>query len=172
MDLSRGFHDRLRIDEGRGEMRDGAIRYLMMRPDALMGMFPRLLPDTRAAAMEALAASVAEHGGRSVQAYRDSGAADPEAMMRTIAETSAALGWGLWSFGRHGPDRIDVTVAGSPFAEGIGEADIPACAPIRGMLAAIGPLLLGCEAVKVQETSCHAVAGMDPCRFRIERRPA
>ncbi|WP_138466015.1 V4R domain-containing protein [Poseidonocella sp. HB161398] len=167
LDLAAGFHARLAVDRAAGELRDGAIRYLMMRPDALMGLFARLAPEHRAPALEALAASVAEHGGRSAAAYRDSGAADPEAMMQVIAATSADLGWGVWSFARQGPRRIEVTVANSPFAAGIGRAGAPVCAPVRGMLAAIGPLLLGCDRAEVAETRCRAVTGEGPCRFAV-----
>lgn len=167
LDLSLRFRDRLVHDAGRGEMRDGAIRYLTMRPDALMGMFARLPAPAAAAALAALAASVAEHGGRSVQAYRESGAVDPAAMMATVAGTSADLGWGIWSFAPETAGSIAVTVANSPFAEGRGSAAGPLCAPIQGILAAIGPLLLG-GPVRVEETCCAAHHGAD-CRFEIRR---
>ena len=150
-------------------MRDGAIRYLMMRPDALMGMFARLSPAAMTEALAALTASLAENGGKSVKAYRESGAVDPQAMMQVIAATSAELGWGLWSFAGQGGDAIEVTVVNSPFAEGIGRAEVPVCAAISGILTAIGPLLLGCDAVRVTEVSCHAVDAGGACRFVISR---
>lgn len=167
MDLALGFHQRLAITPDKGEMRDGAIRYLMMRPDALMGMFARLSPAARAEALDALAASVAENGGKSVRAYRDSGAADPEALMRTIVQTSAELGWGLWTFDRQGEDGFRVTVRNSPFADGIGSAEAPVCGAIRGILTAMGPLLTGGKDVTVTETQCHAVSGTGTCSFTV-----
>ncbi|MBT9383566.1 hypothetical protein KM176_06835 [Pseudooceanicola sp. CBS1P-1] len=169
MDLSQTFHQRLAITPDAGEMRDGAIRYLMMRPDALMGMFARLSPAARQEAVEALCASVAEFGGKSVKAYRDSGAVDPDAMMKTIADTSGELGWGIWTFGAVSADRIDVQVRNSPFAMGIGRSDQPVCGAIRGILTAIGPLLLNAEAVRVEETSCHAMTGTGICHFTLSR---
>ncbi|SFK26393.1 4-vinyl reductase [Celeribacter neptunius] len=168
MDLSRSFHQRLSITPKKGEMRDGAIRYLMMRPDVLMGMFARLDGHTRSEALAALTASVAENGGKSVKAYRDSGATDPGAMMQTIADTSAELGWGIWSFDTIGPDRIEVSVENSPFAVAFGVSDRPICAPIKGMLSAIGPLLLDCATVEVTEITCHAEIGGGPCRFTLK----
>ncbi|WP_460274200.1 V4R domain-containing protein [Celeribacter sp. ULVN23_4] len=169
MDLSQSFHQRLNITPEKGEMRDGGIRYLMMRPDVLMGMFARLPDAARAEALTALTASVAENGGKSVKAYRDSGAVDPAAMMKTIADTSGELGWGVWSFETVSPERIDITVTNSPFADGIGHSDKPVCAPIKGMLTAIGPLLLNCDAVEAVEISCHAQTGKGPCRFTLKR---
>lgn len=167
MDMSLRFHERLKIAPEDGEMRDGAIRYLMMRPDALMGMFARLGTAARAEAFAALTASVADHGGRSVKAYHDSGAADPEALMQTIIDTSAELGWGLWSFERKADDLIEVTVRNSPFADGHGPSDTPVCAPICGILTAMGPLLMEGRKVTVGEAQCHAVSSTGDCRFTI-----
>jgi len=123
--------------------------------------------------LAALTASVAENGGKSVKAYRDSGATDPGAMMKTITSTSAELGWGIWSFDTIGPDQIDITVENSPFAYGFSNgtdhSDRPICAPIKGMLTAIGPLLLDCATVEVTEITCHAHTGEGICHFTIRR---
>ena len=51
--------------DGEGGLDIGGIRYMMIRPDALMGLFRRLDPPQRAAAFEAIAASIREHGGKS-----------------------------------------------------------------------------------------------------------
>src|SRR6218665_1413995 len=42
------FKDRRVCDDAAGELRDGARRYVLLRPDALMAMFRLLPPDTRA----------------------------------------------------------------------------------------------------------------------------
>lgn len=172
MDLSQRFHQRLNIIPEKGELRDGAIRYLMMRPDVLMGMFARMSDAARDEALSALTASVVENGGKSVKAYRDSGAVDPTAMMAIITDISGELGWGVWSFDTISPERIDITVANSPFADGIGHSDKPICAPITGMLTAVGPLLLNCEAVEVVEVVCRAQTRQGPCRFTLKRAKA
>jgi hypothetical protein len=98
MDLSQSFHQRLNITPAQGEMRDGAIRYLMMRPDVLMGMFARLPESIRGEALTALTASVAENGGKSVKAYRDSGAADPGGGLETLAPPPRGRGGGGGGF--------------------------------------------------------------------------
>jgi hypothetical protein len=51
--------------DGGGGLDIGGIRYMMIRPDALMGLFRRLEPAERADAFEAIAASILEHGGKS-----------------------------------------------------------------------------------------------------------
>lgn len=166
MDLSKRFSERLRHEVDEGEMRDGAIRYLMMRPDALMGMFARLEPESRAAAYAALAASVAEFGGRSVAAYRESGALSTDSLMKTIEGTSADLGWGRWTFSRAGGGAIRVEVRNSPFADGAGITGEAVCAPIRGILTAMASVLVG-QGARVEETVCASAHGAGPCCFTI-----
>jgi len=170
MDLSKRFSERLRHDVDEGQMRDGSIRYLMMRPDALMGMFARLEPDIRAKAHAALAASVAEFGGRSIAAYRTSGAISPDALMQTIVETSADLGWGCWEFSRRGDGALTVEVRNSPFADGAGLTGEAVCAPIIGILSAMAPVLVG-EGAVVTETTCASLHSEGPCCFTIAYHP-
>ncbi len=54
-----GLRGRLVFDEGCGEYRDGAARYLMMRADVLMGLFAALPEAGRLPALQALGLSAA-----------------------------------------------------------------------------------------------------------------
>lgn len=169
VEISRRFSNRLLREPDLGQMRDGAIRYLTMRPDALMGLFAYLPPEMRDSALAALSRSVTEHGGRSVRAYVESGAASPQTLIATLQETAADLGWGVWEFAPSIPSaagrrEITVTVRNSPFAEAAFPADRPMCAPIHGMLNAVAPYLLGQNA-NVQETQCSAHTGHGICHF-------
>ncbi|MGO4852921.1 V4R domain-containing protein [Phaeovulum sp. W22_SRMD_FR3] len=166
MDMTQGFHARLQISPERGEMRDGDIRYLMMRPDALMGAFMRLPDAARAQALAALGASVAEHGGRSVATYRAHGAAAPEALWPVITATSAALGWGVWEAHPAEAGALEITVRNSPFAAGAARADGPVCAAITGLLSAVAPVILR-NGATARETACAAETGESCCHFRI-----
>lgn len=166
VDLGRSFRERLVHDAANGELRDGMIRYLIMRPDALMGMFARLSDPARTQAFAALADSVAEHGGKSIAAYRASGAAMGAALRRVIVETSAQLGWGVFAFGDLPDGAVVVTVRNSPFAQAMRGQVEKACAPIVGILSAIAPHLAGPGAV-AQETRCAASHHDDICRFEL-----
>ena len=61
----------------------------------------------------------------------------------------------------------ELEVEDSPFAAGFGSAEAPVCAPIRGMLGALGDMLLG-PGVVVHERAC-AATGAKACRFRVDR---
>ena len=160
------FRDRLSFDAARGEYRDGDIRYLMMRPDALMGLFAELSPQARAEAFAALARSVTRFGGRSARAYRAADAATPAALLDTIAATAPQLGWGVWAL-RVDDDALHLTVVNSPFAAGFGASADPVCAAIAGMLRAVGELVLGGD-VAAAETVC-AATGAACCHFTARR---
>jgi predicted hydrocarbon binding protein len=166
------FRDRLVYDAEHGEYRDGDIRYMMIRPDALMGMIAELPADVRPLALEAFARSIRSFGGRSARSYQATGAADAAALLGVIQETAPQLGWGRWQLVRTA-EGIALSVENSPFAAGAGRSPYPVCAPIRGMLTAVGEMVLD-EPVDVVETAC-AATGAPCCQFAVRRaaeRPA
>ena len=142
-----------------GEYRDGAIRYMMIRPDALMGMIAEMPEAMRPHAMEAFARAITRAGGHSARSYR------ADDLLRTIEETAPRLGWGIWTL-RATDDGLALDVANSPFAAGAGASPHPVCAPIRGMLIAVGEMTVG--DVIVTETACAAM-GAQCCRFTVSR---
>ena len=154
----------MKHDAARGELTEGAARYLLVRHDSLMGLFQRLAEPARSEALAAFADSVAEHGGRSAESYR---AENPDHLLPKIAEKASQLGWGSWTFELDG-ESIVLTVRNSPFAQGFGNSIRPVCAPIAGMLRAVTSLLFGAEAA-ASESSC-AAAGGDVCVFRATKR--
>ena len=162
------FRDRLVFDLDKGELRDGELRYLMLRADALMGLFKQLPEDARQAALESLGRSVLTHGGNSARTYLERSGADPSSLCGIIAGTAPQLGWGKWRFGPDQPDALTLEVTNSPFVAGYGAATHPLCAPIVGMLEAVGGLVLGGE-VTAEETACAAVTGATACHFTVKR---
>jgi predicted hydrocarbon binding protein len=165
--MTKRLLDRLVHDTAAGEIRDGDIRYLMFRTDAVMGLFKRLPEAARREALAALADSIEENGGRSAAAYRASGAAG-SALLDVIVETAPQLGWGVWNFVERGPDRLLLEVRNSPFVHGFGTSATPICSPITGMLRAVSAMVLDGPTV-VEEAGCVA-QGAAVCRFLVRRR--
>ena len=154
----------MKHDAARGELTEGAARYLLIRHDSLMGLFQRLPGPARSEALAAFARSVIEHGARSAQTYQTE---NPENLLTSVAAKASQLGWGIWTF-EHEGRSIRLEVQNSPFAHGFGRAQSPVCAPITGMLQAVASLLFGAEAA-ASESSC-AAAGGDVCVFRATKR--
>lgn len=153
---------RLRWTREDGAIHDGPRRYLMMRPDVLMGLLRRLPPDARAAALAAFADSVAAHGADSIRAYFRQVGEDPSALLAATVDAAADLGWGAWRF-EPGRERLGLAVDASPFAAGHGASDVPVCAPIAGMLQAVATVSTGIDC-EVTERRCVA-CGAPRCEF-------
>lgn len=154
-----------------GALNDGDIRYLLIRTDSLMQLFKRLPPDIRRQAFDAFAASVSENGRKSLDARIRRLNLSRDQLYQDIAKSSASqLGWGVWTFHRTGSAGFTVDVTNSPFVHGFGPSKHPVCFPIKGMLAAMGELVLA-SAVDVEETACAAVAG-ECCQFAVRRAAA
>ena len=156
---------RLAFDTERGEIRDEDRRYLLMRPDVLMGMLHGLDADTQRQVLASLMASTQRHGGASIRAYAIH--AQGPTLMEGVARASASLGWGLWQIDQRG-DGDDSTlvlrVTNSPFAAGHGACNHPVCAPIAGILAALATTVLG-KPAEARELRCAAMPRQDGCDF-------
>lgn len=156
-----GLRERLRwLPEG--TIHDGPRRYLMMRPDVLMGAIRRMPPELRTQALAAFAESVAANGIDSVRAYFRQVGEDPSALLAATVAAAADLGWGAWTFAP-GRNRLALSVGASPFAAGHGPSDAPVCAPIAGMLLAVATVATGIDGDAV-ETACVA-CGAPRCEF-------
>ena len=162
---SNRLYDRLSRDPALGELRDGNTRLFLMRADAFMDAFARLDADARYTMFSAFAQSIAEHSGQSAKNYRhELGPAAREIFLNAAVNLAADMGWGAWKFGPHTPGEMTLEVANSPFAEGYGTSDCAVCAPVLGLIEALGGIVFSVDPV-CAETACAAETGGDVCRF-------
>ncbi|MFC3141136.1 V4R domain-containing protein [Psychromarinibacter halotolerans] len=156
------FRDRVAYDAEAGTYHDGTMRYMFIKPEALMGIALAMPAAQRPAVIDAMAESVRVAGGKSAATYQSAGADEAEKLLAVIRETSGQLGWGKWDIVLES-DKLTVTVEGSPFAAGFGASDFPVCGPIRGMLTAVSSMIFG-GPVRVTETACASM-GAERCVF-------
>ncbi|NCF48520.1 MAG: hypothetical protein GWP36_03255 [Bacteroidetes bacterium] len=149
--------------DGRGGLKIGHTRYMMIRPDALMGLFSRLSAADRITAFDALTQSVLENGGKSAASYAGGGIDEAAALITRIEATAPQLGWGNWQITQL-DNGLDLSVTNSPFAAGFGDSAHPVCAAIKGMLGAVTKQIFGRDAIVV-EKSCTAMTSGDACNF-------
>lgn len=164
------LHERLQFDTARGQVLDANRRYVLVRPDVLMGMFAFLPAPASQQALAALARSVFTHGSDSVRAYADP--ADPASLrlFDAVAQGASSLGWGVWEF-ELGERSCRLQVRNSPFAAAFRQMRSPACAPIAGMLQAVcsHAWKQDCVAVEVECSACAAAGDAEHeglCRFQ------
>jgi hypothetical protein len=175
----RTLRERLAWDADRGQVCDGPRRYMLMRPDVLMGAVAAMTPAYRVSFLEGWAASTCAHGADSLRAYAASVGGDPQALIEATTAAAADLGWGRWAMRLDAAtSTLHLTVHDSPFVAGwhaaTGGALAPeaVCAPIRGMLQALAMALFDAP-VQVTEVACAACApphgtpgtAAGPCEF-------
>ena len=160
------FRDRLEYDAEAGTCHDSGMRYIFVKPEAFMGVALEMSEDQRPAVFEAMIRAVIKKGGKSAQAYKAAGAADPQALLAVIRKNGGPAWLGRWT-SELTADTLRVTAHGSPFAAGYGASDVPVCAPIRGMLTAVSGMIFNTPTM-VDEVQC-AATGATCCFF--EARP-
>jgi hypothetical protein len=160
-----GFRERLEWDAEHGAIIDQTRRYMMIRPDALMGALATLPEPARRTVFWSLEASVFQQGADSARAYAAMGGGG-DALLATVAATAPQLGWGVWEVSRE-TGRILLTVKNSPFAAACPRGmPYPVCTPIQGMLRAVSGMVFG-RLTRVIETECAAIDAPE-CRFVAE----
>lgn len=184
-----GLRERLHWSAEAGAVADGTRRYLLMRPDVLMGALARLDEPVQRAWLDAVAESAREHGGDSLRAYATTVGHDADALIAATAAAAADLGWGRWTLRREGEGALHLEVTASPFAAGWlaaggGTAPVPVCSPVRGIFGALAALCFPGRQVDVGECECAAMrcegataapagpaeAALASCRFQAKAR--
>lgn len=156
------FRERLDWSAVPGQVVDGAVRYMLIRPDALMGAIMRLSPGAQGEMLAALHASVLDFGGRSAGTYNKT-ATRP--LIEIVAETAPDLGWGCWTVARR-EGAFHIMVEDSPFAAPVSGAGQPVCSAMTGMMSAVGAIMTGTPVTAI-ETRCAAQHGGSACHFEI-----
>jgi hypothetical protein len=155
-------------NEASGEVAEGGIRYLLMRPDVLMGVTQDLSADGAKAFLSALERSVFRHAQASFLRYVDTERFAAEDLLAGTFRVAATLGWGVWTLdGQEGGLRV-VHVNNSPFALGHGPSIDPVCAAITGVLRAVTLVAYGVES-EVVEVACRA-QGAPHCLFHMRKQ--
>lgn len=148
------------VDDGAGALRLGEARYLLIRPETLVGVQRAV---ERAVGPRAAADCLLDGGRAGGARVAAALAGTPEERLRAVAEAGTALGWGRFDLEALTPAGLVVTVTRSPFAEAYGPAPGPVCHLIAGVLEAVATSVFR-RPQAVRETAC-AAAGAPACRF-------
>jgi uncharacterized protein len=148
-----------------GEIAEDGIRYVLMRPDVLMGVAHELDASSAQAFLRALERSAFRHVQMSFTRYQAREPLSGTDFIANTCEAAARLGWGVWSAIHERDSSLIVEVRNSPFAAGFGVSDKPVCSAIVGILRAVALTAYGLDC-QVTELAC-AAQGAPACRFEI-----
>jgi len=145
--------------DGRGGLTLGGARYLLIRPETLVG----LQKAVEGALGERAAACIAA-GGRAGGA-RATASLDGAAHERVsrLLRIGGEIGWGEFALERLTATELAVSVRHSPIADAYGPSVVPVCHLIRGVLESLAGSIFG-PSRTVVETACAAM-GAPACRF-------
>ena len=145
--------------DGRGGLTLGGARYLLIRPETLVG-----LQKAVEHALGERAASCIAAGGRAggARAAGSLGGSAEERVGRLL-RIGGEIGWGEFALERLTATELSVSVRHSPVAESYGPSAAPVCHLIRGVLESLATATFGRPAT-VAETACVAT-GAPACRF-------
>ena len=145
--------------DGRGGLTLGGARYLLIRPETLVG----LQKAVEGALGERAAACIAaggRAGGANAAAALDGTA---EERIGRLLRIGGEIGWGEFALERLTGTELAVSVRRSAVAEAYGPSTAPVCHLIRGVLESLAAATFGRPSTVV-ETACAAM-GAPACRF-------
>ena len=157
------FWQRARIEGG--EIKDGETRYVVFRADVIADMVKQLPEVTQQQVLESFQTVVTRNGGRSLETYLKMLGNEHGALLDTVSDTAASLGWGEWRFS-HSPKGLTLSVDNSPFTAFSAHHSEGCCAPILGMFSAVVSTLFAGPDVNVAETQCVG-KGAKHCFFEM-----
>jgi hypothetical protein len=153
------------LDPMAGRITEEGIRYVMMRPDVLMGVAHDLSAENAALFFRALENSAFRHAQASFSQYQLRRPDLPGDDLAGWFAIAARLGWGRWSSAQGNGHCREIVVHDSPFAAGHGPSPVPVCGAIAGVLKAM-MVVAGGGVVDVREVAC-AAQGAPACQFDV-----
>jgi predicted hydrocarbon binding protein len=149
-----------------GVFRLGDARFILIRPETLVGVHKALARTHGASVAESLAEGGRTGGARAVRGLRGS----VEERATALAEMGSQLGWGTFTVESVTPTTFVIAVENSPFPEAHGSADAPVCHLIRGVFQALADDVFR-HAVRIVESECVAT-GSRRCVFQAVDAPS
>ena len=145
--------------DSRGGLTLGGARYLLIRPETLVGLQKAVEGALGEGAAACIAAGGRAGGARAAASLDGS----VEERVRRLLRIGGEIGWGEFALERLTATELSVSVRHSPVAESYGPAAAPVCHLTRGVLESLATATFGRPATAV-ETACVAT-GASVCRF-------
>ena len=161
------FLDELIHDKASGALRYKDVRYLLIRPETIVGFQKSIAQACGPSAAEKLFEGGFTGGSLSSKKYRELHHYNDYEIIEYMLTMGNQIGWGSFSLEDYDPQNrcLRVSVANSPFAESYGSSATGVCHLIRGVLAGMAFGIFNTECAAT-ETECLAM-GDRRCLFVI-----
>jgi predicted hydrocarbon binding protein len=162
--------DKLEYNPEQGILEFNGVRYLVIRPETVMGFFKAVTENLGERTGELAFEGGYQGGSASTSAYKTKFNLSNREILEYMCNMGTQLGWGKFQIEYDSDERLEISVKNSPYAlkEALTEdSENGTCHFIRGVLAGLGKTVLGTE-VLATEPECEA-RGDPHCTFVIER---
>jgi predicted hydrocarbon binding protein len=174
--------DELEYDPASGALCYKDVRYLLIRPETIVGFQKAIEKQSQTAAMDALFQGGYQGGYLSAKKYKDQGGylsakkykeiqnlSDKETINFMMA-MGAEIGWGNFRLDQYNCDKkkLQISVENSPFAAAYSDSTEGVCHLTRGVLCGLATILFS-KSCTASEVEC-AAKGDHHCVFLIRAK--
>jgi predicted hydrocarbon binding protein len=162
--------DQLVYDSASGRLTYKDIRYVIIRPETIVGFQKTIEQHSRKDARDALFQGGYQGGYLSAKRFKEMQNLSDRQTIRFMMAMGAEIGWGQFELIEHDFKKLklNVRVENSAFAEAYGDATEGVCHLINGVLSGLATVLFGRNCMGA-ETKCLA-KGDKYCVFHISEK--
>ena len=160
--------DELAFDSASGALSFHDVRYMLIRPETLIGIQKAIEEKNRRLAQDAFYQGGFRGGYLSAQNYRELLDFDDSQIIDFMMKMGTEIGWGHFALQKFELKRryVSIIVRHSPFAAAYGRSSSGVCHLIRGVLSGLASAIFN-KACIGSEVKCLA-KGDDYCLFEIQ----
>ena len=160
--------DELTYDSGSGALRYKDVRYMLIRPETVIGFQKTIEQSNSELAQDAFFQGGFRGGYLSAKKYKALHLFDDFQIIDFMMKMGTEIGWGNFKLQNFDPKKkhLNVIVRKSPFAEAYGESSSAVCHLVRGVLSGLASFLFNQDCVG-SEVKCLA-KGDEHCLFEIQ----
>lgn len=157
----------IEYDPESGELNYKDVRYLLIRPETMVGFQKAIEKQEPKAGIDALFQGGYQGGYLSAKKYKEIQNLSDEETIKFMMAMGAQIGWGYFKLDQYDFDSktLQISVENSPFAAAYGESSEGICHLTRGVLCGLADVLFS-KTCTASEVKC-AAKGDHHCVFVI-----
>jgi len=157
----------LEYDAASGALSYKDVRYLIIRPETLVGLQKAIEKHSAMAARDAFFQGGYQGGYLSAKKYKEIQNLSDNETIRFMMKMGSEIGWGHFKLDDYdfAQKKMQIRVENSPFAAAYGDSGAGVCHLIRGVLGGLATFLFSRNCI-VSETRCLA-KGDEHCEFQV-----
>ncbi|MCK5417788.1 MAG: hypothetical protein KAI93_04760 [Desulfobacterales bacterium] len=162
--------DELKYDSASGALKYKNVRYLLIRPETIVGFQKAIEQHSPVAARDAFFQGGYRGGYLSAKQYREMQNLSDSETIEFMMAMGAEIGWGHFKSDEYdfAKKKLQISVENSAFAEAYGDSDEGVCHLISGVLSGLATVLFARNCI-ASETECLA-KGDKHCVFHISEK--